>query len=71
MQSELAKPLIVGEKPAPGLIVTVFEELEPGLAFMVIGKVSPVVKLALFKVNVTGPDISLLFRAATAAVKVV
>ena len=62
-------PLKTGVAPEAGLIVSVFVALLPPFWLIVIGKVSPAYVLSV-KTNVTGPVMTRLFSAATAAVRV-
>ena len=58
-----------GVAPEAGLIVSVFAALLPPFGLMTIGKVSPAYVLSV-RTNVTGPVMTRLLRAATAAVSV-
>ena len=67
---EAELPLSTGDTPEAGLIVSVFVALEPAFGLTVIGKVSAGYVLSV-SWKVTGPVMTRVFRAATAAVSVV
>ena len=75
MMEVIEDPVMAAVTPVAGLMVTVLIALEPRLALITIGKLSPtfwgaVVLLASNRLKTTGPATNLLFKSATAAVSV-